>query len=193
MSELFSRTTTAVEPEPSWCPTLEGNYGEHKTAEGYFQWLQSIWKYKVDPKSFSPNVFTPDCVLTDPFATIKGAVLGSIYFQTLFAIFPNLSGPHYSYAVNSNEFFVNWAFETTGGKADLTVPAVDIFCLKDGKVNYRLSTFNLPALLKALLTAYGGQYPNFERDLEQNLWKMHVDQDFAIATLAEIKSTATAV
>jgi hypothetical protein len=89
--------------------------------------------------------------------------------------------------VNANEFFVNWAFETTGGNADLTVAAIDIFCLKGGLVNYRLSTFDVPTLIKALLTAYGGTYPNFEKNLEENLWRAHVDPVFAASTLSELK------
>ena len=187
MSQIFSRTTTTPEPNSQLCPTLDQNYGQYQNAEGVFQWLQSIWKYKVDPKSFGPEIFTRNCLLTDSFATVRGAIPGSIYFQLLFTIFPNLSGPHYSYAVNGNEFFVNWAFETTGGKADLKVAAIDIFCLKDGLVNYRLSTFNLPALIKALLTAYGGRYPDFEANLEENLWRAHVDPEFAQAALNELK------
>jgi hypothetical protein len=68
MSELFSSTSTTTEPDPNLCPSLYQNYGQYKTAEGVFQWLQSIWKYKVDPKSFNPEIFTLDCLLTDPFA-----------------------------------------------------------------------------------------------------------------------------
>jgi len=192
MSELFSKTKTTTEPSLALCPSLNQNYGKYKTAEGVFQWLQSIWQYKVNPKSFGPEIFTPDCLLVDPFATVKGAIPGSIYFQLLFAIFPNLSGPHYSYAVNQNEFFVNWAFETTGGKADHTVAAVDIFCMKDGLVNYRLSTFDVPALIKALLSAYGETYPNFESNLGENLWRAHVDQEFAISALNEVKQRSVA-
>jgi len=187
MSQLFSRTTTTPEPDPSLCPSLDQNYGQYQNAAGVFQWLQSIWAYKVDGKNFGPQIFTHDCVLTDPFLTVHGAIAGSAYFQLLFAIFPNLSGPHYTYAVNANEFFVNWAFRTTGGKADLTVAAIDIFCLKGGLVNYRLSTFNLPALIKALLTAYGGTYPSFEANLEENLWRAHVDPAFAASSLDELK------
>jgi hypothetical protein len=124
--------------------------------------------------------------LTDPFATLQGPSHSSRYFQILFGVFPDLSGPHYTFAANKNEIYINWAFRTTNGRADIQIPATDIFCMKDGLINYRLATFDIGTLVQALISAYGGRFPDLELDLEENLWRWHVDQEFAAVTLARL-------
>jgi hypothetical protein len=184
---LISKTpSNPQEPNASWCPPLNENLGSYKTPEGFYQWHNSIWTYKVNPANFGPSVFHPDCLLTDPFATLKGPLESSLFFQVLFAVFPDLSGSHYTFAHNDNEMYINWAFRTTNGRADIEVPATDIFCVKSGLINYRLSTYDIGTLAHALIIAYGGSFPDIEVDLEENLWRWHVDQDHAAATLVRV-------
>ena len=192
------------EPNPDWCPPLADNLGpadgeprpgHFGTPERYFQWLCSIWQYKVDAAaSFPPDDFTPNCLLTDSFATICGAEHGSIYFRLIFAFFPDLSGPHFSYAANENTIITNWAFYTTKGRQEILVPSIDIFGFKNGLVNYRLSVFDVPTLIRSLLIAYGGQHhPTFEGNLQERMWRWHVDEDFARAELASVTATGQAL
>jgi len=58
--------------------------------------------------------------------------------------------------------------------------------MKDGLINYRLATFDIGTLVQALISAYGGRFPDLELDLEENLWRWHVDQEFAAVTLARL-------
>lgn len=178
------------EPNRSWCPPLKENLGAYKTPLGFYEWHESIWKYPVNPANFGPEIFHTGCLMIDPFATVKGPLRSSLYFQALFAAFPKLSGPHFSFAANDSSIFINWGFKTTGGRAEILVPVTDIFCLKGGLLNYRLSTFDIATLTRALLSAYGGTYPDLELHLEENLWRWHVDQDYANATLLKLKSAA---
>ena len=187
------------EPTPEWCPPLKDNLGpadgeprpgHFGTPERFFKWLQQIWKYKVDAAvSFAASDFTPDVLLTDSFATICGAEHGSIYFQLVFAFFPDLSGPHFSFAADDNTIFTNWGFFTTKGKQEILVPAIDIFGFKNGLVNYRLSVFDVPTLIRSLLMAYTGlNDPLFEGNIQERMWRWHVDPQFAKQELATMKA-----
>jgi len=180
-----SRSCPFSEPTGQWCPTLSDNLGSYKTPQGFFDFLNRIWTYKVDPSNFGPSVFTPNALLIDPFATICGGLWGSLYFQTLFAFFPNLSGVHLDYAVNETQFYVNWGFVTTGGRTEILVPVCDIFCLSNGLVNYRLSLFDLVGFVRALLMAYGGTDPMLEGNLQERMWRWHTDQEYCQQQLLE--------
>lgn len=190
---------TFSEPTPEWCPPLAQNLGDSEgeprpghfgTPDRFFQWLQTIWKFKVDAEAnFPPGDFTPNCLLMDSFATVCGAEQGSLYFRLIFAFFPNLSGPHFDYAANDYIFITNWAFRTTNGKQDILVPAIDIFGFKGGFVNYRLATFDVPTLLRALLMAYGGTlHPKFEGNLEERVKRWATDRAFAEQEYAAVKA-----
>jgi hypothetical protein len=190
---------TFSEPTPEWCPPFAQNLGPDDgeprpghfgTTERVFQWLQEIWEYQVDAeKSFSPDDFTPNCLLMDSFATVCGAEHGSLYFRLIFAFFPNLSGPHFDYAANDNIFITNWGFLTTNGKQEILVPAIDIFAFKDGLVNYRLATFDVPTLIRALLIAYGGTlHPRFEGNLAERIRRWATDREFAREEYAAVKA-----
>lgn len=181
-----------TEPDPYWCPLLQDNLGKYQTPRGYYDWHKSIWTYKVNPENFGPDVFQPNCLLIDPFATVRGALWGSLYFQLLFAAFPNLSGKHVSFAANESQIFINWGFLTTAGRAEIFVPATDIFCLKGGLVNYRLSTFDVATLIHALISAYGGTDPVLEANLKEIMWRWHVDRDYATAALPALKARRAA-
>jgi hypothetical protein len=179
------------EPNEQWCPPLEDNLGNYKTPEGFYLWHKDIWLPKVRPlRGFGPQVFTQHCLMTDPFATQCGRFASSRYFQLLFHFFPDLSGQHFSYAANDNEIHILWGFLTTGGRREILVPANDIFGLKKGLVNYRLSTFDVPTLIRALLIAYAGREldPFIEGNLEEIMWRWHVDEGFAKAQLAKVQA-----
>lgn len=187
------------EPTDEWCPRLSDNLGSSDgnprpghfgTPARFFQWVTGIWEYKVDAaKSFPPTDFTPNCLLTDSFATICGAIQGSIYFQLIFGYFPELSGKHFTYAANDNTIFVNWGFFTTNGKKEILVPSIDIFGFRKGFVNYRLSTFDVPTLIRALLIAYGGTNDLLlEGNLQERMWLWHVDPQFAQAEYAQLQA-----
>lgn len=190
---------TFSEPTPEWCPPLAQNLGDSNgeprpghfgTPDRFFQWLQTIWKFKVDAEaSFPPGDFTPNCLLMDSFATVCGALQGSLYFRLIFAFFPNLSGPHFNYAANDNIFITNWGFLTTNGAQEILVPAIDIFGFKGGFVNYRLATFDVATLIRALLIAYGGTlHPKFEGNLEERIKRWGTDLAFAEREYAAVKS-----
>lgn len=194
----YVRSTSTCEfsePTLAWCPPLKGNLGDTEgapqpkhfgTPERFFQWLEEIWKYKVDAaKSFAATDFTRSVLLIDSFATICGSIWGSLYFQTLFSVFPDLSGPHFSFAANDNTIIVNWGFLTTNGKKELLVPSIDIFGFSEGLVNYRLSVFDVATLVRSLLIAYGGQNDQIlEGNLQERMWRWHVDEQFARQELA---------
>jgi hypothetical protein len=190
---------TFSEPTPEWCPPLAQNLGPDDgdprpghfgTTDRLFQWLQEIWQYPVDgEKSFSPDDFTPNCLMMDSFASVCGAEHASLYFRLLFAFFPNLSGPHFDYAANDNIFITNWGFLTTKGKKEIFVPAIDIFGFKDGLANYRLATFDVPALIRALLIAYGGTlHSRFEGNLEERMRRWATDWEFAMEEYVAVKA-----
>lgn len=174
-------------PTGQWCPNLNDNLGTYETPQGFFDFLTKIWTYKVDKKNFGPSTFTPNALLIDPFATICGGAWGALYFETLFTVFPNLSGAHYYFAVNETQFYVQWAFVTTGGRSEIIVPVCDIFCLSNGLVNYRLSLFDLLALVHALISAYGGVDAQLDGQLQERMWRWHIDQDFAKQEIAAAK------
>jgi len=187
------------EPTPEWCPPLAENLGpgdgeprpgHFGTTDRFFQWLQTIWTFKVDAEaSFPPSDFTPNALLMDSFATVCTAEQGSLYFRLIFAFFPNLSGPHFDYAANDNIFITNWGFLTTNGKQEILVPAIDIFGLKGGLVNYRLATFDVPTLIRALLIAYGGQlHSKFEGNIEERIKRWATDRAFALEEYAAVKA-----
>lgn len=177
-------------PEPFTCLPLDGNLGTYKTPKGFFTWHASIWKPKVDPRNFGPKIFHPDVLLTDPFATMRGPKASARYFQLLFGFFPKLTGPHHSFAANESEIFVQWAFRTTGGRRVQDVPATDLFCFKDGLIHYRLATFDVSWLARALLAAYGGRMPDLDMNIEEVLWRWHVDDDFAEESLLSLRAEA---
>lgn len=190
---------TFSEPTPEWCPPLAQNLGPDDgdprpghfgTTVRLFQWLQEIWEYPVDGEnSFSPDDFTPNCLMMDSFASVCGAEHASLYFRLLFAFFPNLSGPHFDYAANDNIFITNWGFLTTNGKKEILVPAIDIFGFKDGLANYRLATFDVPTLIRALLIAYGGTlHSRFEGNLEERMRRWATDWEFAMVEYAAVKA-----
>jgi len=107
----------------------------------------------------------------------------------IFAFFPNLSGPHFNYAANDNIFITNWGFLTTKGKKEILVPGIDIFGFKDGVVNYRLATFDVPTLIRALLIAYGGTlHPRFEGNLAERIRRWATDWEFATEEYATVKA-----
>jgi hypothetical protein len=182
------------EPTPEWCPPLAKNLGRYKTPKGFYDWHDSIWQYKVDAaKNFAPTIFHPGCLLTDSFATLCGPLHSSIYFQLLFGFFPDLSGKHFSFAANDNEIFINWGFFTTKGRQEILVPSFDLFGMKNGLVNYRLATFDIPTLIRALIIAYGGRNdPIFEGNMEETIWRWHVDPDFAEAQYALLQASGRA-
>ncbi|MBV8516192.1 MAG: hypothetical protein JO197_02205 [Acidobacteria bacterium] len=190
---------TFSEPDDQWCPPLAENLGDSVgeprpghfgTPERFFQWLKTIWAFPVDADaSFPPTDFTRNCLLMDSFATVCGALHGSLYFRLIFAFFPNLSGPHFDFAANERIFITNWAFETTNGKQDILVPAIDIFGFRKGYVNYRLATFDVPTLVRALLIAYGGTlHPNFEGNMEERIKRWATDFEFAEREYAAVKA-----
>lgn len=202
MTATYVRSTSSCvfsEPTPEWCPPLRDNLGDSigdpgpghfGTPERFFQWLVEIWNYKVDPKNFGRADFTPNALLTDSFATICGSAWGSLYFQTLFGFFPDLSGPHFTFAANDNTIIVNWGFLTTKGKKELLVPSIDIFGFKKGLVNYRLSVFDVATLVRSLLIAYGGQNDSLlEGNLQERMWRWHVDEEFARQELVRAQAT----
>lgn len=191
------------EPTPDWCPPLKDNLGpgdgkprpgHFGTPAGFYTWHASLWDYKVDAqKNFAPSIFHEGCLLTDSFATMCGPDHSSLYFQLLFGFFPQLSGKHFSFAANDNEIVINWGFFTTKGRKEILVPAFDLFGIKDGLVNYRLSTFDVPTIIGALIIAYGGtNETKLEGNLPETIWRWHVDEDFARQQLEELRATGTA-
>jgi hypothetical protein len=175
------------EPNPFWCPPLKDNLGKYETPAGFYEWHTGIWEYKVDPANFGPDIFHPGCLLTDSFATMCGPIHSSLYFQLLFGFFPHLSGKHITYAANDNEIHITWAFVTTKGRKEILVPANDVFGMKDGLINYRLATFDVPTIISALLIAYGGTDTLLEGNLAETMWRWHVDEEFAREQLAEVQ------
>jgi len=180
------------EPTEDCCPPLAENLGndEGKPRPGHFgtakrfnQWVTRIWEPPVHPlKSFSPNDFTPGCLMIDPFSRMCGAVRCSRYFQLLFLAFPELSGKHYSWAENRNTILVYWAFfMKTDANETIVVPSIDIFGFKDGRVNYRLAAFDRVALTTALIRAYPQRFiGNAAATLQTRLWLWQADDEFAI-------------
>src|SRR5262245_41908136 len=79
-------------------PLREPLTGKYKTPQEFYDWHVTLWNPRGNPALFGPEIFHRDCLLTDPFLTMKGRYLSSLYFRTLFAVFPQLSGPHYSWA-----------------------------------------------------------------------------------------------
>lgn len=188
------------QPTPEWCPLLKENLGDTEgdprphhfgTAERFNEWVTSIWVWKVNPlKGFSPLVFSKGCLLIDPFGPLCGALKASAYFQKIFAVFPDLSGQHVSFAKNDNTIFINWGFLTTKGDKEIFVPSIDIFGFKGGVVNYRLAEFDRAALVWALVTAYGSRYSQrFIATLQERIWRWHVDEEFALAEEASLTTT----
>ena len=52
MSTLFT-SQNPQEPDAHWCPPLDQNLGRFHTPEGFYEWHQSIWVYRVLGRSYS--------------------------------------------------------------------------------------------------------------------------------------------
>ncbi len=177
-----------MQREEQRCQPLKQHLtGEYRTPQEFYDWHVTLWNPVADPAKFPPEIFTEDCLLTDPFATVVGRKRCSLYFQVLFAVFPKLSGPHYSFATNENQIFINWAFRTSGGRVETEVPANDIFCFRDGLIYYRLATFDVASLVRALLSAYGGQRPRLDLNLLEEIYRWHVDENYARRVLQWVR------
>ena len=189
----------SVEPPEKWCPPLAQNLGDQKgpprpghfgTPDRFNQWVTRIWEPRVHPrKSFSRNDFTRDCLMIDPFSTMRGARRCSRYFRLLFLAFPSLSGEHYGFAANENTIMVNWAFVmATEAGEKMIVPSLDIFGFRKGRVHYRRAAFDRIALTQALIHAYPHRFnANVEANLVARMWLWHVDDRFANAESAVLR------
>ncbi|HEV7768464.1 MAG TPA: nuclear transport factor 2 family protein [Thermoanaerobaculia bacterium] len=140
-------------------PLDEHNLKQWKTPEGFEAWHADIWKFKVKPRNFGPQVFTKGCVMEGPrpHDRLVGNIGAGRFFQGLFLAYPNLSGEHVSWACNDNQVFFNWCFVTTGAKDPANVVKVavmDVFCIDQGLVAYRLTEFDMNTLQSALDQAY---------------------------------------
>lgn len=177
-----------MQREEQRCEALSKHLtGKYRTPQEFYDWHKTIWNPVAKPAEFPPEIFTDDCLLTDPFATVIGRRRCSLYFQVLFAVFPKLSGPHYTFAANANQIFVNWAFRTSGGRVETEVPANDIFCFRNGLIYYRLATFDVASLVRALLSAYGGVRPRLDLNLLEEIYRWHVDESYARRVLEWVR------
>jgi hypothetical protein len=146
--------------EPYKClPLDEQNLKQWETPEGFEEWHAGIWDFKVKPKNFGPQVFTKNCVMQGPRPEdrLVGNLGASFFFRRVFLRYPNLSGEHISWAYNDNQVFLNWCFVTTGAKDPanvVKVAAMDVFCIDQGRIAYRLTEFDMSALEGALNQAY---------------------------------------
>ena len=146
--------------EPYKCLPLDAtNLKQWETPKGFEEWHAGIWEFKVKPRNFGPQVFTKDCVMEGPRTEdrLVGNLRAGAFFQGIFTRYPNLSGKHISWAYSDNQIFFNWCFVTTGAKDPanvVQVPAMDVFCIDQGLVAYRLTEFDMDTLQAALNQAY---------------------------------------
>jgi hypothetical protein len=190
----------SIEPsDPRGCGPLSTSLGDEQgeprpghfgTPERFITWVTGIWQHKVRRSNFRRADFTRNCVLIDPFATVHGARRCSRYFRTVFLAFPDLSGPHFTWAANHNTIVVNWGFLTTRGREKILVPSIDIFGFKNGRVSYRVASFDRAALVDALVRAYPDRLkPSVAENLLARMWLWHVHDQFANAEIRMLRET----
>jgi hypothetical protein len=129
----------------------------HKpAAEQYVEWFNGIW-HTGDPTSWNESVFTNLAVMIDPSGISKGAKPAAANFILLFKYFPELRGEVVSWAANEREILINWRFRILrrGSKIPLLVPVVDKFCFVEGRVSFRLATFDILTFIGYLSENFG--------------------------------------
>lgn len=154
---------------PPWI--VEGS--RKSPSEQYVEWFNGIW-HTGDPSLWNRNVFTNTATTIDPSGITRGADGCAANFTLLFKYFPELRGEVVSWAANDREIFINWRFRirnTTDrlpigpitqflhdqqADRDFLVPVVDKFCFSEGRVSFRLATFDVITLIGYLSENYGG-------------------------------------
>lgn len=142
-------------------------------AEQYVEWFNGIW-HTGDPSLWSRDVFTNTATTIDPSGITRGADGCAANFTLLFKYFPELRGEVVSWAANDREILINWRFVIRNKRdrlpvgpitqflhdqqadRDFLVPVVDKFCFSEGKVSFRLATFDIVTFVGYLSDNYGG-------------------------------------
>lgn len=138
---------------PEWIDVAESS---KSPAEQYVEWFNGIW-HTGDPSGWGPEVFTNQAVMMDPSGISKGAKQAADSFTLIFKYFPELRGEVVSWAANDREILINWRFkiQRAGRTTLFLVPVVDKFCFVDGRVSFRLATFDLITFVGYLSENYG--------------------------------------
>jgi len=137
---------------PEWIDPESSN----SPAKQYVEWFNGIW-HTGDPSGWGPAVFTNQAVMMDPSGISKGAKQAADSFSLIFQYFPELRGEVVSWAANDREILINWRFkiQRAGSTTTFLVPVVDKFCFVDGRVSFRLATFDLITFVGYLSENYG--------------------------------------
>lgn len=143
------------------------------SAEQYVEWFNGIW-HTGDPSLWNRDVFTNTATTIDPSGITRGADACAANFTLLFKYFPELRGEVVSWAANEREILINWRFVIRNkrdrlpvgpitqflhdqqAERDFLVPVVDKFCFSEGKVSFRLATFDIVTFVGYLSDNYGG-------------------------------------
>lgn len=142
-------------------------------SQQYVEWFNGIW-HTGDPSLWNRDVFTNTATTIDPSGITRGADGCAANFTLLFKYFPELRGEVVSWAANDREILINWRFVIPNkrdrlpigpitqylhdqqGDRDFLVPVVDKFCFSEGKVSFRLATFDVITFIGYLSDNYGG-------------------------------------
>jgi len=154
---------------PPWI--VEGS--TKSSAEQYVEWFNGIW-HTGDPSLWNRDVFTNTATTIDPSGITRGADACAANFTLLFKYFPELRGEVVSWAANDREILINWRFVIPNkrdrlpigpitqflhdqqAERDFLVPVVDKFCFSEGRVSFRLATFDIITFVGYLSDNYGG-------------------------------------
>jgi len=154
-------------------PWMEEGDTERSPAQQYVEWFNGIW-HTGDPSLWSRDVFTNTATTIDPSGITRGADGCAANFTLLFKYFPELRGEVVSWAANDREILINWRFVIRNKRdrlpigpitqflhdqqadRDFLVPVVDKFCFSEGKVSFRLATFDIITFVGYLSDNYGG-------------------------------------
>ncbi len=153
-------------------PWIDPN-SKKSSAEQYVEWFNGIW-HTGDPSLWNRDVFTNTATTIDPSGITRGADGCAANFTLLFKYFPELRGEVVSWAANDREILINWRFVIPNkrdrlpigpitqylhdqqGDRDFLVPVVDKFCFSEGRVSFRLATFDVITFIGYLSDNYGG-------------------------------------
>jgi len=137
-------------------PWIEGGDPTKSPSQQYVEWFNGIW-HTGDPSTWNEQVFTDRAVMIDPSGVSTGAKQAAATFLLLFKYFPGLRGEVVSWAANDREILVNWRFQILrkGNKTPILVPVVDKFCFMQGRVSFRLASFDMMTLIGYLSQTYG--------------------------------------
>ena len=147
---------------PPWMKDPMGAPGDRvfiSPAQRYVEWFNGIW-HTGDQNSWDAAVFTHDAVMIDPTGISRGAKQAAGNFMRLFEFYPELRGEVVSWAANDREIFINWRFSILSqeDKAPILVAVVDKFCFVDGRVSFRLASFDLVSFAGYLSENFGGDH-----------------------------------